>query len=84
MAKGKAPDIDGLTPKVFSKCWHFIETDFSNILILFWETYVFYPNFNEGVLKLIPKKADCQRIKDWRPIAMLNTIYKIIAKLLAQ
>lgn len=83
MAKGKSPGIDGLTSEVFYSCWHFIENDFFDILIHFWETCQLYPGFNEGVLKLIPKKADRQRIKDWRPIAMLNTIYKIIAKLLA-
>lgn len=54
------------------------------MLIHFWEIGTFYPGFNEGVLKLILKKADHQQIKDWQLIAMLNTAYKIIAKLLAQ
>lgn len=56
MAKGRSPGIDDLTSEVFSSCWHFIENDFFNILIIFWEIDQLYPGFNGGVLKLIPQK----------------------------
>ena len=37
-----------------------------------------------GVLTLIPKKdKDIRRLKNWRPISLLNSDYKIFAKLLA-
>lgn len=48
----------------------------------FWETEEFYPQFNKGVLKLFKKKADKRRIRDWCPIAMLSTTYKIISKII--
>lgn len=41
-----------------------------------------YPQFNKGILKLLPKKVDKRHIRDWRPMAMLSTAYKIIAKLI--
>lgn len=37
----------------------------------------------DGVVKLIPKKPDKQRLQDWRPLTMLNTLYKLLTKLLA-
>lgn len=32
---------------------------------------------------MIPKIADRRRIRDWQPIAMLTTAYKLVAKLIA-
>ena len=37
-----------------------------------------------GILSLIPKKTDPLKLKNWRPISLLNQDYKIIAKLLAE
>lgn len=56
MAKGKSRSIDGLTSEVFCSCWHFIEDD-SLTLSCISETRVSC-TFNQGVLKLVPKKAD--------------------------
>lgn len=61
MAKGKALGIDGLTIEVFLCCWSFLEDNVFAMLIFFWETRELYPSFNEGVLKLIPKKPDTRR-----------------------
>lgn len=83
MAKGKAPDINGLMTKVFCRCWRFIKDPYFDLVIHFWEIGELYPQFHQGVLKLIPKKADYWRIWDWRPLAMLATAYKILAKLIA-
>lgn len=82
MARGKSPSIDGLTTEVFQRCWHIIEDPYFEMIQQFWESRTFFPQFNEGILKLLPKKADKRRIQDWRPVAMLSTTYKIIAKLI--
>ena len=36
-----------------------------------------------SVLRLIPKKGDLTDIKNWRPISLLNTDYKLLAHVLA-
>jgi hypothetical protein len=36
-----------------------------------------------GVIKLIPKGGERYFIKKWRPISLLNMLYKVIAKLLS-
>ena len=37
-------------------------------------------SFLTASIKLIPKKGDCSLIKNWRPISLLNCIYKILYK----
>lgn len=49
----------------------------------FWETGILAYKLLEGIIKLIPKSAFKQNVTDWHPITLLNTIYKLIAKLLA-
>lgn len=79
---GRSPGIDGLTIEVFHSCWHFIEDPYFDIVLHFWDIGQMYHGFNQGVLKLIPKKADRRWVRDWRPIAMLTTTHKLLTKLL--
>lgn len=50
----------------------------------FWGTRTLAYHTTIGVMKVVPKKPDKQRMKDWRPLTMLQIIYKLIAKLLAE
>jgi len=38
--------------------------------------------FKIARIKLIPKKGDCSKIKNWRPISLLLNFYKIISRLI--
>ena len=39
----------------------------------------------QGVINLIPKKdKDLTELKSWRPLSILNTDYKILAKVLSE
>ena len=33
-------------------------------------------------IKLIPKKGDCKKIGNWRPISLLGNFYKIVSRLI--
>ncbi|CAM6091071.1 unnamed protein product [Calypogeia fissa] len=83
LPNNKAPGIDGLTAEVFKACWPFMKSDMLAMIMDFWTTGTIAHGIKERVLKLIPKKAVKRRFKDWRPLTMLNTLYKIIAKLIA-
>ncbi len=39
-------------------------------------------SFMVAKIKLIPKKGDCTKIKNWRPISLLRNFYKIISRLI--
>lgn len=40
-------------------------------------------NCRRAILTLLPKKGDLQEIKNWRPVALLSTDYKLLSKVLA-
>jgi len=39
---------------------------------------------NKGLITLIPKSGDHAKIGNWRPITLLGSLYKILAKTLAR
>ena len=39
---------------------------------------------NVSFLKLIPKKEDSATVKDFRPLSLISSFYKIICKVLAE
>lgn len=83
MPRGKSPSLDRMTVEVLSTCWNFLGQDCLHMIKHFWSTGFLPKNFTSGVMKVIPKKADKRRLKDWRSLTMLTIIYKMIAALLA-
>ncbi|XP_071709115.1 uncharacterized protein [Rutidosis leptorrhynchoides] len=49
----------------------------------FWERCVISPGCNASFITLIPKKKDPLCLRDYRPIILLGSYYKIIAKVLS-
>jgi len=84
-ACGKSPGSDGLPIEFYRKFW----TKIKPYLIA---SYKYAIENNElsitqkqGVITLIPKKdKDPKYIKNWRPITLLNTDYKILTKYIAE
>lgn len=44
---------------------------------------VLYENIERAVLTVLPKKGDPYKIKNWRPVSLSCTCYKIFSKVLA-
>lgn len=79
----KSPRPDGMTAEVYTACWGFMDHTLVRMIHEFQSTGSLATGIKDGLIRYIPKKADKRLLKDWRPLTMLNTVYKLIAKLLA-
>ncbi|GAA0176031.1 hypothetical protein LIER_29096 [Lithospermum erythrorhizon] len=77
MGLNRAPGLDGFTVEFYQHCWPVI------VVKYFFATGEAFPAFNTTVLSLIPKTKFPVNIKEYRPIACCNVIYKCIIKILA-
>ncbi|WMV36605.1 hypothetical protein MTR67_029990 [Solanum verrucosum] len=50
----------------------------------FYEHEVFEKSFNATFIALIPKKKDAKELRDFRPISLIGSIYKLISKVLTE
>ncbi|KAE8278213.1 Transposon TX1 uncharacterized 149 kDa protein ORF 2 [Larimichthys crocea] len=79
----KAPGIDGLTVEFYKVFWDILAGD---ILDVFNESLVagsLALSSRRAIITLLPKKGNLQDIKNWRPVSLLCTDYKILSKVLA-
>lgn len=83
LPRSKAPRLDKVPTEFFQECWREIGPDMVELIkeVLSQETL---PNkFNTSNVVLIPKSGDLSLITNYHLISILSTIYKIIAKALA-
>lgn len=84
LALEKSPGLDGLPMEFYRTLWHHIREEFYNVYLEGIETGSLGVIINQGLIKLIPKEKQEDSINGWRPITLLNTSYKIIAKALSK
>ncbi|XP_021600717.1 uncharacterized protein LOC110606275 [Manihot esculenta] len=83
MDPNKAPGLDGLNPAFFQKYWPIIGVDVCNICRLWLAQGTIPSEISSALIVLIPKCVNLVDVKDFRPIALCNVIYKILSKALA-
>jgi hypothetical protein len=80
MAQNKAPGPDGIPIEFYQACWPIIKHD---IMLLFEDLYLgkldLY-RLNFGMIILLQKVKDVDTLCKYRPICLLQVIYKIITK----
>ena len=79
----KAPGPDGFTMTFYHHCWRVVEKDILAVFEEFFQHCKFEKSLNATFIALIPKKNDASNIKDFRPISLVGSVYKILAKVLA-
>ena len=84
MESDKTPGTDGLPAEFYKVFWKDISPFLISALNYAFDSGCLSVTQRRGVIKLIPK-TDTQLyfIKNWRPITLLNTDYKIAAKSIA-
>jgi hypothetical protein len=81
---GKSPGSDGFTTDFYKFFWSTIKEMVLENFEHANQTGKLSIDQRRGVINLIPKKdKDPRYLKNWRPISLLNTDYKIITKVLA-
>ena len=83
MASGRAPGLDGLPADLYKHFWRVLGADLWGVLRECSGSGLLPASWRSAVLSLIPKKGDLALLKNWRPVALLCTDYKLLSKVLA-
>jgi len=75
-----AGGLDGLNNKTIKKFWPLLRTPMKRLADESFGTGTLPESFKTAVIKLIPKKGDLSNIKNWRPISLLNCLYKVFSR----
>lgn len=83
MAKGKTPGSNGLPVEFYLSFWDVIEQEFFGVMKEVFGSKKVSDSMKERVITLIFKKGAKEDLRNWRPITLLNTDYKVAAKVVA-
>ncbi|GKC91677.1 hypothetical protein Tco_1152326, partial [Tanacetum coccineum] len=76
----KSPGPDGFTFGFYRRFWSTIENDVFEEVKYFFNNGAIPNGCNSSFIALIPKILDANLVKDFRPISLIGSMYKIIAK----
>ncbi|GJT19888.1 RNA-directed DNA polymerase, eukaryota, partial [Tanacetum coccineum] len=79
----RSPGLGGFTFRFYLRYWNLIEVDVNDVVFYFFHHGTFPKGGNSSFIALIPKTQDAKMVKDFRPISLIGSLYKIIAKILA-
>ncbi|RVW49919.1 Transposon TX1 uncharacterized 149 kDa protein [Vitis vinifera] len=68
---------------VFQDCWDVIKEDLVRVFAEFHRSGIINQSTNASFIVLLPKKSLTKKISDFRPISLITSLYKIIAKVLS-
>jgi hypothetical protein len=80
MKPDSAPGPDGLPVLFFKRFWEILRAPILKILNDFALGRVDIARLNFGIISLIPKVKGADQIKQFRPIALINVIFKFVSK----
>ncbi|GJR29918.1 RNA-directed DNA polymerase, eukaryota [Tanacetum coccineum] len=78
----KSSGPDGFSFEFYRKYWSFIDQDIFMAVKDFFMNGCFPRGCNSSFIALIPKIQDAKFVKDFRPISLIGSVYKSIAKIL--
>ncbi|XP_071699063.1 uncharacterized protein [Rutidosis leptorrhynchoides] len=79
----KDPGPDGFNMRFFKKYWENIKSELVDAISWFWEKGEISRGCNASFVTLVPKKNDPLCLNDYRPISLIGSYYKIVAKLIS-
>jgi hypothetical protein len=82
MEENKAAGPDSMPTEFYQYTWGIIKKDIIGLFNEFHDVGLAVSRLNYGVITLLPKVADAEKIQQYRPICLLNCLYKWITKVL--
>ena len=83
--EGKSPGPDGLPYIFIFKTWNHLKKIITTLLIKSFKIKNFHKELSEGLIVFLHKHGKpANEIKGWRPLTLLNSIFKIASGVLAQ
>lgn len=82
MEKNKAPGPDKISIEFYQCCWDIVKHDIVALFNDFHDGRSDISRLNYGIITLLPKIKDASKIQQFRPICLLNCLYKLITKVL--
>ncbi|KAM0924223.1 hypothetical protein ACQ4PT_005019 [Festuca glaucescens] len=80
----KAPGPNGFTGRFYTVCWHIIKHDFMEAFEALWRGDARGLQLaNQALISLLPKHADAVEVRDFRPISLIHSVAKFVAKVLS-
>lgn len=80
MHPSKAPGPDGFTAMFYQKLWPVVGEDIIAAVILILNEQVDISECNSTLITLFPKVKEPMTLKEFRPISLCNTCYKIVSR----
>jgi len=79
-----APGADGISNRFIKHFWNFFKVPLLKLTRECYRSNEIPLFFRTANIKLIPKKGDSSKIKNWRPISLLNCFYKILSRVITR
>ncbi|XP_028082885.1 uncharacterized protein LOC114284188 [Camellia sinensis] len=79
----KAPGPNGFNMSFFKKCWGIVKYDVLQFMREFHQNASLVRGLNSSFIALIPKSDSPSGLNEYRPISLIGSLYKILAKVLA-
>jgi hypothetical protein len=83
MPNEKSPRLDGFNNEFIKSCWSIVGEDIIQLIRDFFDEIFSLESINSSLIALIPKFDSPTSPNDFRPISLLNSVLKIITKILA-
>jgi len=84
LPKGKAPGHNGVPMEFFQEFKKEVAPMLLHAFSAMFRVSTTSAHINKGLITLIPKSRDRARLNNWRPITLLGSLYKVLAKTLAR
>lgn len=83
LPRNKTSGLDGYSSEYFSSCWQIIGPEVTKAVQKFFRSGTMLHQWNATTLVLIPNITNASSTSDFRPIFCLNTVYKVVSKLIS-